>query len=208
MDDSPVLRAPRAAVFAAVCVLLAAIGHALASRAGVPAATVAQAWCAVFVAAYLAAGRERSIAGIGVFLCCAQGVLHPWFQAVQIEHPEARCVSVVQVSSGIDVPQMCGAAMPSWAVNALMLGLYALAALAFAWWLRCGEAALYALARLVLEFGRALIDVAALLLSFSPLATPYRQARLRHERRGARLPAAGVFLPVARRGPPSVRTFA
>jgi len=208
MDDSPVLRAPRAAVFAAVCVLLAALGHALASRAGVPAATVAQAWCVVFAAAYLAAGRERSVAGIGTFLCCAQGVLHPWFQAVQIEHPAARCVSVVQASSGIDVPQMCGAAMPSWAVNALMFGLYAIAALAFAWWLRRGEAAVYALVRVVLEFGRALIDVAALLLGFSPLATPDRRARLRRERRGTRLPAAGVFLPVVRRGPPRARAFA
>lgn len=208
MDDGPVLRAPRAAVFAAVCVLLAAVGHALASHAGLPAATVAQAWCAVFAAAYLAAGRERSIAGIGVFLWCAQGVLHPWFQAVQIEHPGARCVSVVQVSSGLDVPQMCGATMPSWAVNALMLGLYALMALVCAWWLRRGEAAVYALARVVLEFGRALVDFAVLLLGLSPLATPYRQARLRRERRGPRLPAAGVFLPVVRRGPPSVRAFA
>jgi hypothetical protein len=207
MEDNPILRIPRAAVFAAVCVLLAAIGHALGSRTGVPASTVAQAWCVVFAAAYALADRQRSFGAIAAFLLVAQGALHPWFQAAQIEHADARCASVVQLSPGLSVPQMCGNTMPSWAVSSLMLGVYALVALACAWWLRRGEAAVFGLARFVVDRGRALIAFAALLLGFAPVAVPYRRARACPDLCGLRLPAAGVFLPVVRRGPPRVRAF-
>lgn len=205
MDDRPILRVPRAAVFAAVCVLLAAIGHTLASRTALPTATLAQAWSAVFAAAYFAAGRERRVGGIAAFLLAAQCALHPWFQAVQIQHPGARCVSAVQLSSGLNVPQMCGAAMPTWAVSTLTLGLYALVALMCAWWLRSGEAAVFALARAVLDRGHALIAFAAL-LGLTPAVAPQRPGRPHPDRRDARPSAAGVPLPAMRRGPPALRS--
>ncbi|MFD5709662.1 hypothetical protein ACFWHW_04585 [Streptomyces pharetrae] len=73
------LRLLRAAVFAAVCVVLAAAGHALASCAAVPLWTLGAGFLgAVLVTAPLA-GRERSLPGIAAFLAAGQTVLHMLF---------------------------------------------------------------------------------------------------------------------------------
>jgi len=73
------LRVLRAAVFAAVCVVLAAAGHSLASCATVPLWTLAAGFLgAVLVVAPLA-GRERSLAGIATLLAAGQTVLHVLF---------------------------------------------------------------------------------------------------------------------------------
>ncbi|MFC7895583.1 hypothetical protein [Streptomyces sp. NPDC057381] len=73
------LRILRAAVFAAVCVVLAAAGHALASCAGVPLWSLGAGFLgAVLVAAPLA-GRERSLPGIAVLLTVGQTALHTLF---------------------------------------------------------------------------------------------------------------------------------
>jgi hypothetical protein len=114
----------------------------------------------------------------------------------------------MQLPSGLNVPQICGAAMPTWAVSTLMLGVYALLALVCAWWLRRGEAAVFALARAVLEQGRALITFTVLLFGLTPAVGSYRPVRLLPERRDARPIGMGVFLPVVRRGPPMVRAAA
>ena len=73
------LRVLRAAVFAAVCVVLAAAGHSIASCATVPLWTLAAGFFgAVLVVAPLA-GRERSLAGIATLLAVGQTVLHVLF---------------------------------------------------------------------------------------------------------------------------------
>ncbi|WP_217234935.1 hypothetical protein [Streptomyces sp. AC555_RSS877] len=73
------LRVLRAAVFAAVCVVLAAAGHALASCATVPLWTLGAGFLgAVLVVAPLA-GRERSLPGIAALLAVGQTVLHVLF---------------------------------------------------------------------------------------------------------------------------------
>ncbi|WP_217248464.1 hypothetical protein [Streptomyces sp. AC602_WCS936] len=73
------LRILRAAVFAAVCVVLAAAGHTLASCAGVPLWSLGAGFLgAVLVAAPLA-GRERSLPGIAVLLTVGQTALHTLF---------------------------------------------------------------------------------------------------------------------------------
>lgn len=73
------LRVLRAAVFAAVCVVLAAAGHAIASCATVPLWTLGAGFVgAVLVVAPLA-GRERSLAGIATLLAVGQTVLHVLF---------------------------------------------------------------------------------------------------------------------------------
>ncbi|MFC7813140.1 MULTISPECIES: hypothetical protein [unclassified Streptomyces] len=73
------LRILRAAVFAAVCVVLAAAGHTLASCAGVPLWSLGAGFLgAVLVAAPLA-GRERSLPGIAVLLTVGQTALHALF---------------------------------------------------------------------------------------------------------------------------------
>jgi hypothetical protein len=73
------LRVLRAAVFAAVCVVLAAAGHSIASCATVPLWTLGAGFAgAVLVVAPLA-GRERSLAGIATLLAVGQTVLHVLF---------------------------------------------------------------------------------------------------------------------------------
>ncbi|MFI6490380.1 hypothetical protein [Streptomyces sp. NPDC050564] len=73
------LRILRAAVFAAVCVVLAAAGHGLASCATVPLWTLGAGFLAVFAVAAALAGRERALPGIVALLAVGQTVLHTLF---------------------------------------------------------------------------------------------------------------------------------
>ncbi|MDX3798285.1 hypothetical protein [Streptomyces sp. AK04-3B] len=73
------LRLLRAAVFAAVCVVLAAVGHTAASCAAVPLWTLGVGFVAVFAVAAPLAGRARSLPGIAVLLAVGQTVLHVLF---------------------------------------------------------------------------------------------------------------------------------
>jgi hypothetical protein len=73
------LRILRAAVFTAVCVVLAAAGHGLASRAAVPLWTLGAGFLAVFALALPLAGRERSLPGIAALLAVGQASLHTLF---------------------------------------------------------------------------------------------------------------------------------
>jgi len=66
-------------VFAAVCVVLAAAGHGIASCATVPLWTLGAGFVAVFAVAAALAGRERALPGIVVLLALGQTVLHTLF---------------------------------------------------------------------------------------------------------------------------------
>ncbi|KOV59811.1 membrane protein [Streptomyces sp. NRRL WC-3618] len=73
------LRMLRAAVFAAVCVVLAGAGHALASCATVPLWTLGAGFLGVLGCAAPLAGRTRSLPGIVALLAVGQTVLHTLF---------------------------------------------------------------------------------------------------------------------------------
>ncbi|WP_406124565.1 hypothetical protein [Streptomyces sp. NBC_00989] len=73
------LRVLRAAVFAAVCVVLAAAGHAIASCATVPLWTLGAGFLVTFLVVAPLAGRERSLPGIAALLAVGQTVLHTLF---------------------------------------------------------------------------------------------------------------------------------
>ncbi|MEV0260432.1 hypothetical protein AB0I49_03700 [Streptomyces sp. NPDC050617] len=73
------LRLLRTAVFTAVCVLLSAGGHAMASCASVPAWTLAAGFVVLFAAVAPLAGRERSLPGIAAVLTAGQLGLHALF---------------------------------------------------------------------------------------------------------------------------------
>ncbi|MEV4505591.1 hypothetical protein [Streptomyces klenkii] len=77
------LRLIRAAVFTAVCVLLSAGGHVLASCARVPLWTLAAGFLAVLAAAVPLAGRERSLPSIAAGLAAGQLALHTLFAVGQ-----------------------------------------------------------------------------------------------------------------------------
>ncbi|MGW5633390.1 hypothetical protein [Streptomyces sp. NPDC003832] len=73
------VRILRAAVFAAVCVVLAAGGHALASCVPIPWWTLGASFLGVLAVAVPLAGRERSLPGIVALLALGQTVLHTLF---------------------------------------------------------------------------------------------------------------------------------
>ncbi|ELP63886.1 putative lipoprotein [Streptomyces turgidiscabies Car8] len=69
----------RAAVFSAVCVVLAGAGHTFASCASVPLWTLFAGFLGVLACAAPLAGRTRSLPGIVVLLAVGQTVLHTLF---------------------------------------------------------------------------------------------------------------------------------
>ncbi|MFF8261096.1 hypothetical protein [Streptomyces virginiae] len=73
------LRLIRAAVFTAVCVVLSASGHALASCATVPWWSLCVGFLAVFAVAAPLAGRRRTLPGLAAGLAAGQLSLHALF---------------------------------------------------------------------------------------------------------------------------------
>ncbi|AZQ35970.1 hypothetical protein EJ357_22875 [Streptomyces cyaneochromogenes] len=73
------LRILRAAVFAAVCVVLAGVGHTLGSCATIPLWTLGAGFLGVLLVTVPFAGRERSLPGIAALLAAGQTVLHTLF---------------------------------------------------------------------------------------------------------------------------------
>ncbi|MFS8203251.1 hypothetical protein ACLVWQ_31750 (plasmid) [Streptomyces sp. CWNU-52B] len=88
------LRVLRAAVFTAVCVVLAAAGHSIVSCATVPLWSLGAGFLAVFAVAAPLAGRERSLPGITVLLATGQTVLHTLFGLGQHGTPAASSTGV------------------------------------------------------------------------------------------------------------------
>ncbi|GGP69404.1 hypothetical protein [Streptomyces melanogenes] len=78
-DAGAGLRLLRAAVFAAVCVVLSALGHVLAACATVPWWTLLAGFLGVFAVAAPLAGRERSLPSIAGALAAGQLGLHTLF---------------------------------------------------------------------------------------------------------------------------------
>ncbi|MFH9399263.1 hypothetical protein ACH4JS_05680 [Streptomyces sp. NPDC017638] len=76
-------RTARAGVFAAACVLLAALGHVTMSETPVPGWAMAAGALATGVAGWLLAGRERGRTSIVVVVTAAQMVLHETFSLAQ-----------------------------------------------------------------------------------------------------------------------------
>ncbi|MFJ3231194.1 hypothetical protein [Streptomyces sp. NPDC086787] len=76
-------RTLRAAVFAAVCVLLAALGHVLMSGSHVPAWALAVGAALTGVVGWCLAGRERGLPLIVTVVVGAQVVLHEAFSHAQ-----------------------------------------------------------------------------------------------------------------------------
>ncbi|MFG2308671.1 hypothetical protein ACGFS9_08265 [Streptomyces sp. NPDC048566] len=72
-------RTARAGMFAAVCVLLAALGHVMMSGASVPGWTLAAGAAATGGAGWFLAGRERGTALVVTVVVVAQATLHETF---------------------------------------------------------------------------------------------------------------------------------
>lgn len=79
MDAGQVLRGLRAAVFAVVCVLLAALGHVVMSDATIPAWALLAAGAGTTAIAWCCAGRERGPLLLGLLTVGTQAALHTAF---------------------------------------------------------------------------------------------------------------------------------
>jgi hypothetical protein len=141
MKASSSIRALRAAVFAALCVLLAAGGHTLATGAAPPVWVQAAGFVPVFVAGFLLGGRERSLSAIGAGTVTAQGGLHLAFDAVR-----PHTGSFMQGMHGMSATH--GMRMGhAQALTPHATAAHVGAAMVLTWWLRRGEAALWSLLR-------------------------------------------------------------
>ena len=100
------VRVLRAAVFAAVCVVLAAAGHTLASCAAVPLWTLGAGFLGALLVVVPLAGRERSLPGIAALLAVGQTVLHTLFGLGQ--HGTTASVASGAMSMGSGVSGVSG----------------------------------------------------------------------------------------------------
>ncbi|WP_327413611.1 hypothetical protein [Streptomyces sp. NBC_01233] len=75
-EESAPLRATRAAIFAAMCVALGAVGHSYMSGTDIPLVGLLSAFAVTGGLACLAAGRRRGPVGITAAVLAVQGVLH------------------------------------------------------------------------------------------------------------------------------------
>ncbi|WP_433196111.1 hypothetical protein ACQP1G_43315 [Nocardia sp. CA-107356] len=127
---SPDLRVIRASMFAAIGVLLSAIGHAEISEHAVPVSALVLAFAATGSLAWALADRQRGIVAIGGGLLVMQVALHLWF-------------GMSSMSGGHGSSHTATAA--THAETLAMIAGHGLTALVCAVWLWCGERALFAL---------------------------------------------------------------
>jgi hypothetical protein len=191
------LRLLRSALFAVVCVALAAAGHTASDGSPLPAWSLAASWVAVTAVTALAAGRERSLAGIAGGLLLGQLLLHLLFMGVQFGPDGAHAAGHAMASA------------PLGLTPSMLLG-HALAALAAGWWLRLGETALWELlrftARVAADLGadlRAALAPLTVLVS-GAFAPPARPCARWADRDAGPAPAGSLLQHcVVRRGPPA-----
>ncbi|MEU7434187.1 hypothetical protein AB0B07_25660 [Streptomyces sioyaensis] len=156
------LRAVRAALFTALCTTLSAASHVLLSRAPLPPVPVLAIAAAVFVAAYLPAGRERGYGAFAALLVPLELAADTVFTTGQHTCYGRAGGPVVGPLHSVGVDLLCrggelgtplarvaapsGTALPA-AAPWLLLAVHVTAGLLAAAWLHRGDAALDALLR-------------------------------------------------------------
>ncbi|MEU1721573.1 MFS transporter [Nonomuraea sp. NPDC005692] len=141
----PVVRALRAAVFTAVCVLASAALHTLVGGTAIAPGPLALAVAATFAAAYAAGSRPRGWAPLLAMCVAAQYGLHELFDASE----SAR----YGLSHLLDASSPSFAGPPAGPVahghgSSGMVVIHLAVAVSSSWWLARGDAALAALLRL------------------------------------------------------------
>ncbi|MFF4422326.1 hypothetical protein ACFY04_16345 [Streptomyces sp. NPDC001549] len=112
MNPVRCFRALRAAMFAALCVLLAATGHLLMSGAAVPWWALSVAFPGTAATAWALAGRERGLLAVTTAAVAVQAVLHAGFSLSQSLVGPAAATGSGQMSSMSSMSQPPGAGMP------------------------------------------------------------------------------------------------
>ncbi|KUO16053.1 hypothetical protein AQJ91_38190 [Streptomyces dysideae] len=200
-------------MFAAVCVLLAALGHVLMSGHDVPAPTLAAGVTVTGGVGWWLAARERGLPLIVAVVVGAQTLLHSAFSLTEPTDGAARS------SGGVGSAHVGSAhmhSMPSMSTDAMdaghmgtaeaggdtlssgMLAAHLLAALLCGLWLAYGERAAFRILRALAGW------LAAPLRLLLALPTPPHRPRLRpHRRRSDRAPRLLLLShAITTRGPP------
>ncbi|MFF4265748.1 hypothetical protein [Streptomyces virginiae] len=170
------MRATRAAIFAAMCVALGAMGHSFMSGTDIPFFALMGAFGVTGGFAWLAAGRRRGPVGITAAVLSVQGVLHLVFSGSAAAKPFAAPAPMhghhpvpaadagamaAEAPGSADMAHMAGTTGTAGATGmadmadmaghggAGMIAAHVLAALLCAAWLARGEAAVFRLARVL-----------------------------------------------------------
>ncbi|MFF5160859.1 hypothetical protein ACFY3N_32380 [Streptomyces sp. NPDC000348] len=202
-------RAGRAAVFAAVCVVLAALGHVMMSGDRVPLRTLAAGWAVTGALGWGLAGRERGLPLVTAVAVAAQTVLHAAFSLVGPAGAGSMdgdgMGAVPHGTHSMPMPMPTGTGMGEHTAafghsSAGMLAAHLLAALLCGLWLGYGERAVFRVLRAV---GGWLAAPVRLLL---PAPVPPRRPSLRgrRRRRSDRAPRLLLLVhAITSRGPPA-----
>ncbi|MEU6371679.1 hypothetical protein [Streptomyces sp. NPDC046909] len=208
MKASPAIRGLRAAVFGALCVLLAVGAHALATGGAPPVWAQGLGFVPVFVAAFALGGRERRLPSIGGGTIAAQGGLHALFGCVRPHAMVGAHMGHAHTMTAMGGMRMTHPhaltthALTTHVLTAHATSAHVTAALVLTWWLRRGEAALWSLLRRAAAFVPGLVAwwrrvrgvpvvPRAVCRADAGEARPLRRLLLRHavQRRG---PPAGI----------------
>jgi hypothetical protein len=210
-------RTLRAAVFAAVCVLLAALGHVMMSGTDVPAWALAAAAVVTGGAGWCLAGRERGLPLIVTVVVATQTALHSAFSLAQsatggtesmssmsMAQRDATHTSMAHMDMGMGMASMPGtgdmggmghSADGTWSFG--MLAAHLLAALLCGLWLAHGERAAFRILRALAGW---LTAPLRLLLALPD--TPDRPRVRVRRRRSERAPRLLLVHAITSRGPP------
>lgn len=198
-------RAIRAAAFAAVCVLLASLGHVMMSGNHVPGWALAAGLVATGATGWCLAGRERGLPLIVTVVVAAQTVLHSAFSLAQPASGESASMDMDMGSMRTDSMDMGHTSMSSMDSRPMgdsstgMLIAHLLAALLCGLWLAYGERAAFRILRAVAS------RLAAPLRLLLALPVPTDRPRIRVRRlRSDRAPRLLLLVhTITSRGPPA-----
>jgi hypothetical protein len=206
MSEELIPRGARAAVFAAACVMLSAVTHAIVTRGATPLWAVLVALVVVYLAALPATSRERGLGAICAVAVAVQLSLDVWFSLAQADSAIVRDCGLFQALPTMGDSITCAhqtvqAAGPVHVSPALLAGQIVVALLC-AWPLQQGETAQYALRQWLSARG---LDLwAAIAVVFArPLSREFGPAVTERPTDLAPPPRRMLRFEVVRRGPPS-----
>jgi hypothetical protein len=195
MAELGVFQALRATVFAVVCVLLGAAGHALASGTLPPLVGLITGLPLVALLTGWLARRQRTLPVLAAAVTSTQLSLHALFDYAAANpaagDPHAGHLAVAAGHAG----------HAAGSLTAAMACAHLVAGMAAAWWLRRGESAVFAhcaaMAAAVLPLVHLFTSDDPIVLPAAPLAPPRQTDPL------VRLHEAPLRHSVVRRGPPA-----
>ncbi|WP_282697220.1 hypothetical protein [Streptomyces sp. CC208A] len=209
-------------MFAAVCVLLAAVGHILMSGQAVPGWALSLAFAGTVAVAWFLAGRERGLFAVTATTVAVQSLLHTAFSWSQpsaampadtaptaVDHSHMAHEAMHHMAMGHEAMARTGSAMTEAPAAHDMTGMFSslgmlsahlLAALLSGLWMAYGERAVFRVLRaLPLGLFRPLRLLLAAIVPVPPQRPRVRPGRAGDERAPRRLLLAHS---VISRGPP------